>query len=222
MEIAFALLALSLVMFAVFVALVVRGVRAAKCRIERAGREVRRSLSDAALTARAAQPGVVGEVARTRKELRASVDSTRGALRQGSAEDPALGEALALFDQLDGHFRQLDGELGALMSGEPDRSRIAARLPELRGRAERIRQSADALRLAAQDRARRHGAEELEALQRQIDMEASALRHWAPVDAADGAAGEPGRAAGEAVEPPGPGASRPIPGLRKPDAEGTE
>jgi hypothetical protein len=209
-----ALLALSVVMFAVFVALVVRGVRAARRGIERARREVRRTVSDAALSARSAQPGVMGELARTRRELRASVESARGALTGG---DPALGEAMALFRQLDGHFRHVDGELGTLMTGEPDRARVAARLPELRQRAERIGRSADALRFAAQDRARRHDEEGLEALHRQIDLEAEALRHWAPVDGL-GAAHEPDRT----VEPPDSAARRRILGRRRRDTQRDE
>ncbi|GAA1925567.1 hypothetical protein GCM10009716_37290 [Streptomyces sodiiphilus] len=177
MEIVLAVVLLSFVMF---VALTVRAVRAVKRGVERTGREVRRSLSDTALRARAAQPGLTGEVARTRRELRSSIDSTRAVLRAGSSDDPALREALGLLDQLHGHARQLDRELDVLMAGEPDRARIAARLPELRERADRIRNSADSLRFAAQDRAHRHDTDALDALHQQIDIEAGALRHWAP------------------------------------------
>lgn len=181
MEIVLAVLVLS---FLIFVALVVLGVRAAKRGIERAGTQVRRTISDATLKARAAQPGAAGELARLRRELRSSLDSTRGVLAAGSADDAALREALGLLDQLHGHARQLDGELESLMNGEPDRARISARLPELRQRTDRIRSSADALRHAAQDRVHHHDADELDALHQQIDLEAKALRHWAPTDPA--------------------------------------
>ena len=55
---------------------------------------------------------------------------------------------------------------------------------ELRQRAERITHSAESLRWAAQDRARQFGDDDLTALTRQVDMEAGALRHWAPADEA--------------------------------------
>ncbi|MDT0307487.1 hypothetical protein RM780_10990 [Streptomyces sp. DSM 44917] len=182
MEIALALLAVSLVMFAVFVLLVVRGVRAARRALRRAGREVRRTVTEAALTARAAQPGPVGEVARTRRELRAALEGARSTLRAGADRDPALREALALLGQLDDHAERLDGELASLMTGEPDRLRIAERLPALRGRAERIGASARSLRIAAQDRAHHDNAQGLDALHRQIAIEADSLRHWRPVE----------------------------------------
>ncbi|MFR9723291.1 hypothetical protein ACL02R_07950 [Streptomyces sp. MS19] len=182
MEIALAgVLALT---FLLFVLLVVRGARAVRRGVDTARREVRRTVSDVKLTARSVQPGVVGEAARVRRELRASLDSTRVTLQGGAVDDPALGEALALFGQLEDHGRQLDAELTALTEAEPDRTRIAARLPELRDRVTRVRHSADALRFAAQDRARRHEGLDADALHERIGMEAEALRHWAP-------AGEP-------------------------------
>lgn len=179
METALAVIALSFLVFVVFVALGVRAAKRALERgVERAGREVRRTVSDAALRARAAQPGALGEAARTRRELRTSLDSTRGVLQQGAGDDPVLRESLDLLDQLYGHARQLDGELGVLMAGEPDRARVAARLPELQDRAQRIRSSADSLRFAAQERLHHHDRDGLDALHRQIEIEAGALRHW--------------------------------------------
>ncbi|WP_206305920.1 hypothetical protein [Streptomyces sp. RFCAC02] len=179
----------------VFVTLVVRGVRTVRRGVERARQEVSRTLAGAALAARAAQPGALGDVARVRRDLRLSMDSTRAALRASAPTDPALGEALALFAQLEDHAHQLDGELAALGGGEPDRARVTARLPELRERTDRARRSADALRFAAQDRARRHGAEDADALHERIGMEAEALRHWTPV--------------GETPAPVEPGEERP-------------
>ncbi|WP_194117726.1 hypothetical protein [Streptomyces hoynatensis] len=213
MQVALVVVALT---FLVFLTLVVSGVRAVRRGVRRARRDIRHALSEAALTARAAQPGVIGEGARIRKELRASLDSTRATLRQRTAQDPALTEALGLFEQLETHAGALDEELARLMDGEPDRSRIAARLPELRGRADRIRRSADSLRFAAQDRARRDDADTLEALHQQIDLEASALRHWTPVDRERPAAQTPGVEGAEA-----PGERGRLPGgLRKRRAQG--
>ncbi len=62
-----------------------------------------------------------------------------------------------------------------------ERSRTRGRSPrgsELRERTERITQSADSLRWAARDRARRFAADDLDSLSEQIDVEAGALRHW--------------------------------------------
>ncbi|MFB4196899.1 hypothetical protein [Streptomyces carpaticus] len=196
MEIAIAVMVLT---FLVFVALVVRTARSVKRRAERAGRELRhkvnRTVSEATLAARAVQPGVLGEVARTRKELRGALEGTRGLLRTGAADDPGLRESLALLDQLYGHARQLDGELAALVAGEPDRRVVAARLPALRERAERIVRSAGSLRSAALERAQRHDVDALDALHAQIEVEASALRHWAPAEE------RPGAVPGAAAEP---------------------
>ncbi|WP_063784357.1 hypothetical protein [Streptomyces sp. SBT349] len=197
MEIAIAFVVLSLVVFTVFVLAVVRGVRATRRGIDRARREVRRAVTDVSLSARAVQPGVLGEVARTRKELRTSVDSTRSTLLAGADRDPALREALALLDQLSGHAERLDGELASMMTGEPDRARVSARLPELRGRVERIKASADSLRMAAQDRAHHDNVEGLDALQEQIAIESKALRHWSPSEQPRSAPGPASRPAFE-------------------------
>ncbi|MDT0318673.1 coiled-coil domain-containing protein [Streptomyces millisiae] len=179
MDILITLLGLSFLAFLVVAGLVVWGARAVARRAAHARDDIRRTFTDAMLNARAAQPGAVGDAARTRRELRAALDSTRAALRA----DASLAEARALFEQLTGHAQQLDRELTALMTGEPDRARLAARLPELRTRADRIRRSADSLRFAAQERAHRHDTEALDALHDQIDLEANALRHWTPAPA---------------------------------------
>ncbi len=181
MEIALLVLALTAL---VFVILVVRVVRAMRRGVRRAKHQIGRAINETTLAARSAQPGAVGEVARLRRALRASLDSTRGTLVAGSADDPALRESLSLLDRLQGHAGQLDGELAALMNREPDRLRIASRLPELRERADRITRSADSLRFAAQDRARHHEQDNaaLDALHDQIGTEAAALRHWEAVE----------------------------------------
>ncbi|MFD5318735.1 hypothetical protein [Streptomyces sp. NPDC127098] len=179
MDILITLLGLSFLAFVAVAGLVVWGARAVARRAARARDDLRRTFTDAVLNARAAQPGAVGDAARIRRELRAALDSTRAALRA----DASLAEARALFEQLTGHAEQLDRELTALMTGEPDRARLAARLPELRTRADRIRRSADSLRFAAQERAHRHDAEALDALHDQIDLESNALRHWTPTPA---------------------------------------
>lgn len=156
----------------------VRTVRAVKRGVERTGAQVRRTVEETTLKARTAQPGPVGEVARVRMELRSSIDSTRRALEAGAADDPSLREALGLLDRLHDHARQLDGELRLLMEREPDRARIAERLPDVRERVGTIRESADSLRFAAQERAQQFDAEGLAALRAQIEIESGALRTW--------------------------------------------
>ncbi|SER42190.1 hypothetical protein [Streptomyces qinglanensis] len=179
-----------------------RVVRAVKRGVERTGAQVRRTTEETLLKARSAQPGPVGQAARIRLELRSSIDSTRAALEADAQRDPGLREAVDLLDSLHEHARHLDRELRALMEREPDHSRIAARLPEARERMRHIKESADSLRYAAQDRARRFDAEELGALRDRIDIESGALRHWTPSpsgprSAADAAA--EGSSAGEAA-----------------------
>ncbi|MEO3751328.1 hypothetical protein [Streptomyces sp. B6B3] len=213
MEIALLVLALTAL---VFVILVVRVVRAVRRGVRRAKHHVGRAVNEATLAARSAQLGPVGEVARLRRALRASLDSTRGTLVAGSADDPALREALSLLDRLQDHAGQLDGELAALMSREPDRLRVTTRLPELRERAERITRSADSLRFAAQDRARHHQEDTaaLDALHEQIDTEAAALRHWEAVEGgARGTADRPAVAEPERhrLDPSRPPQPRPQP-----------
>ncbi|MEE1928412.1 hypothetical protein V1J52_09440 [Streptomyces sp. TRM 70351] len=179
MEVAAAVGALLLVLFVTFgVLFTVRTVRAVHRRVERAGQEVRRTIDTTTLRAKAVQPGPVGQLARTRLELRGSIDSTRRELDAAAPGDASLAEAAALLDRLHEHARGLDGEMGSLMDREPDRARVAARLPDLRERAEELRQSADSLRFAVQDRTRRHQTEELGALREQIALESGALRHW--------------------------------------------
>ncbi|MFD1828134.1 hypothetical protein ACFSJS_00460 [Streptomyces desertarenae] len=213
MEFVIGLVSLLVVLFVALGAfLTVKAVRTVKRGVERTGRQVRRTVEETTLRARSAQPGPVGELARVRLELRASLDSTRRALEAGAARDTSLAEAVGLLDRLDEHARQLDCELRLLMEREPDRSRIAARLPEARERADRIRASADSLRFAAQDRAQRYGEEELTALGEQIEIEAGALRHWASAHGPDAAPGTGGGADGvpgasgapRAAEAPGP------------------
>jgi hypothetical protein len=124
-----------------------------------------------------AQPGPAGELAQLRLALRTSMRATQETLHTGAAEDESLKESLALFERLSAHGRELDVELKRLES-EPDRATLAERLPVLRERVGRISQSADALRWAARDRARRFAEDDLESLSTQIGVEADALRHW--------------------------------------------
>ncbi|MGI5352365.1 hypothetical protein ACQEU8_29870 [Streptomyces sp. CA-250714] len=173
-----------------------RTVRAVKRGVERTGAQVRRTAEETVLRARSVQPGPVGETARIRLELRASIDSTRVALEAGAQNDPGLSEAVDLLDRLHEHARHLDGELRLLMEREPDHSRIAARLPEARERMRHIKQSADSLRFAAQDRARQFDAEGLSALRDRIDIESGALRHWTPAPASDKPLADPSAAGG--------------------------
>lgn len=230
MEFVIGLLAFLFVLFVVLGAVAtVKTVRAVRRGVERTGQQVRRTVEETTLKARSAQPGPVGELARVRLELRSSLDSTRRALETGTRHDPSLSEAAGLLDRLDEHARQLDGELRLLMEREPDRSRIAARIPDARERADRIRASADSLRFAAQDRARRHDEDGLAALSDQIEIEAGALRHWtasaseaapgtAPGTAASGTAASGAQSPEERQDP---GAAD-APGVRAPHAPGIE
>ncbi|WP_030547302.1 hypothetical protein [Streptomyces albus] len=196
-----------------------KAVGAAKRGVDRTVAQARRTVEDTTLKARQlALPGAAGEVAQLRLSLRTSLRATQETLRAAAPDDASLGEALSLFDRLSTHGRELDAELKRLES-EPDKSRVTARLPELRERTERIVHSADSLRWAAQDRAHRFADDDLGDLTGQIQMEAGALRHWTPTgtaagtpaggdagpaEAADAAGPDPARA-----KPAGPDASRP-------------
>jgi hypothetical protein len=178
-EFVIGVLALLFVLFVtVGVIAAVRVTRAVKRGVERTGLQVRRTVEETTLRARSTQPGLIGELARQRLELRSSIDGTRRALESGVTRDPSLSEAVGLLNRLHEHARQLDGELRLLMDKEPDKARTAARLPEVRERVAGIKESADSLRFAAQDRAREHDAEGLGALREQIEIESGALRHW--------------------------------------------
>ncbi|MDX2812281.1 hypothetical protein ABZ312_08165 [Streptomyces sp. NPDC006207] len=176
--------AVILLLFASFVALgvvaAVKTARAVKRGVERTSIEARRVVEDTGLKARRySRPGPAGKLAELRLALRTSVTSTEAALEGQAAVDPSLSEAVALLARLSSHARELDAEL-RLLEREPDRTRIAARIGELEERTRRITHSADSLRWAAQDRARRFADDDLAALGRDIDLEAGALRHWAP------------------------------------------
>ncbi|MDT0456490.1 hypothetical protein RM550_12210 [Streptomyces sp. DSM 41527] len=201
MEAAVAIVGLLFVLFVLAgVFVTVKAVTAAKRGVDRTVAQARRTVEDTGLRARQlAQPGVVGELAQLRLSLRMSMRATQEALRGGSSDDASLSEAIGLFERLSAHGHELDDELKRL-EREPDRATIAARLPELRERTERITHSAESLRWAARDRARKFADDDLAALSDQIDVEAGALRHWTRVeDAAD-----PLR---EPVHPPAGGAS---------------
>jgi hypothetical protein len=164
------------------VVMTVRTVRAVKRGAERARLQARRMVEDTTLKARRyTLVGAAGEFAQLRLDLRTSLDSTRRALEGGAASDASLSEAVGLLARLNEHARALDGEL-RLLEREPDKARIAARFPELAERTGRITHSADSLRWAAQDRARQFADDDLAALNRQIEVEAGALRHWAPAE----------------------------------------
>ncbi|MFG2207548.1 hypothetical protein [Streptomyces sp. NPDC048638] len=196
MEVAVAVFALLFVLFvAAGVIVTVKAVQATKRGVDRRVAQARRTVEDTGLRARQfTQPGVVGELAQLRLSLRTSMRATQDVLRAGAPDDASLTEAASLFERLSAHGRELDDELRRL-EREPDRGTIAARLPDLRERTERITHSAESLRWAARDRARKFADDDLASLSDQIDVEAGALRHWTrnPLDEpAPGAAGEPG------------------------------
>ncbi|MFE0514982.1 hypothetical protein [Streptomyces sp. NPDC058964] len=183
-----AVLTVFALLFLLFVVLgtyaTVKAIGAAKRGVDRTIAQARRTVEDHTLRAKSfAQPGPAGEVAQLRLTLRTSMRATQDALQAGVVEDESLKESLGLFQRLSAHGHELDGELKRLES-DPDRATLAARLPELRRRTERITQSADSLRWAVRDRAQRFADDDLDALSAQIDVEAGALRHWTRADAA--------------------------------------
>jgi hypothetical protein len=162
----------------------VKAVGAAKRGVDRTIAQARRTVEDHTLRAKSfAQIGPAGEIAQLRLTLRTSMRATQDTLHAGAAEDESLKESVQLFERLSAHGHELDADLKRLES-EPDRATLAARLPDLRGRTERITKSADSLRWALRDRARRFADDDLGALSTQIDMEADALRHWTHTDPA--------------------------------------
>lgn len=178
----FALLFLLAVVLGVYAT--VKAVGAAKRSVDRGITQARRTVEDHTLRAKSlVQVGPAAELAQLRLTLRTSMRSTQDALHARVAEDESLKESLGLFERLSAHGFELDGELRRLES-EPDRATLAERLPGLRERTERITRSADALRWAARDRARRFADDDLDSLSAQIDVEAGALRHWTETEPA--------------------------------------
>ncbi|WP_432119009.1 hypothetical protein [Streptomyces sp. bgisy032] len=216
MEAVFAVFALLVVLLVVLgVYATVKVVGAAKRGVDRGIDQARRTVEDHTLRAKSfAQPGAAGELAQLRLRLRTSMRATQDALQAASAEDASLKETIGLFERLSAHGHELDGELKRLES-EPDRTALRGRLPELRERTERITQSADALRWAARDRARRFAEDDLDSLSTQIDVEAGALRHWTTSPESQAAEPKPESAAPKderaSAPKPGPGASQPWP-----------
>lgn len=179
METVLTVFALLFVLFLVLGAYAtVKAVGAAKRTVDRTVTQARRTVEDTTLRAKAVGlPGPAREIAQLRMDLRTSMRATQDALYAAVAEDESLKESVDLFERLSAHGHELDAELRRLES-EPDRERLAARLPGLRERTERISSSANSLRWAARDRARRFADDDLDSLSSQIDVEAGALRHW--------------------------------------------
>lgn len=192
MEAAIAILALFLVAFVVLgVYLAVKAVGAAKRGVERTVTQARKAVEDTTLRAKSmGQVGVGGELAQLRLSLRTSMRATQDALHARVEQDESLKESLSLFERLSGHGHELDEELRRL-EREPDKRRIAERMPELRERTERITHAADSLRWAARDRAQQFADDDLAALSAEIEVESGALRDWATKGPTDGAFGGP-------------------------------
>ncbi|MEV0179277.1 hypothetical protein AB0I54_08225 [Streptomyces sp. NPDC050625] len=186
MEAFFTVLALLFLLFVVLGTFaVVKAIGAAKRGVDRTITQARRTVEDHTLRAKSfTQTGPAGEIAQLRLTLRTSMRATQDALHAGVAEDESLRESLGLFQRLSVHGHELDEELKR-MESEPDRATLAARLPELRKRTERITRSADSLRWAVRDRAQRFADDDLDALSTQIDVETGALRHWTRSDTED-------------------------------------
>lgn len=177
-----AVIAVIALLFLLFVVLgayaTVKVIGAAKRSVDRTISQARRTVEDSTLRAKTfTQFGPAGEIAQLRLKLRTSMRATQDALHAGVGEDESLKESLGLFERLSAHGRELDDELKRLET-EPDKDTLATRLPGLRERTERIAGSADSLRWAARDRARRFAEDDLDSLSAQIDVEAGALRHW--------------------------------------------
>ncbi|MCL7377319.1 hypothetical protein [Streptomyces sp. 35G-GA-8] len=175
-----ALLFVAFVALGVFVS--VKAVRAAKRGVDRTISQARRTVEDTTLRARSiGQTGAAGELAQLRLRLRTSMRATQEALQAGVAEDASLTESIELFQRLSAHGHELDDELRQL-ERDPDRVRVAERLPDVRERTERITHAADSLRWAARDRARKFAEDDLSSLSAQIDVESGALRHWSTAE----------------------------------------
>ncbi|MFE2720992.1 hypothetical protein [Kitasatospora sp. NPDC059327] len=186
-------LLLGLVVAVLAVVGTVKAAKAIATKVERHEANARRAVENVTLKAKTyTKPGPQGRISAVRLELRTSLDGTRQVLESGLAQDGQLGEALALLRRLDTHAAELDGEL-RLLEREPDPGRIAAKLPELRERADRITHSAGTMRWAAQDRMHRFAADELSRLSQECESEAGALRHW---DTSGGGAGSAAAASG--------------------------
>ncbi|MEV7613642.1 hypothetical protein [Streptomyces sp. NPDC089799] len=163
----------------------VKVVGAAKRGVERTVTQARRTVEDTALRAKSlGQVGVAGALAQLRLDLRSSMRATQQALQDGVRTDTSLQESLSLFEQLSLHGWELDEELKRL-EAEPDKARVQAALPTLRERTQRITESADSLRWAAHERARRLADDDLSALSTRIGMESDALRDWSRPDTLD-------------------------------------
>ncbi|WP_411091755.1 hypothetical protein [Streptomyces sp. 049-1] len=196
----------------------VKAVGAAKRSVDRGITQARRTVEDHTLRAKSlVQPGPVGELAQLRLSLRTSMRATQDALHARVAEDASLKESLALFERLSAHGFELDGELRRLES-EPDRVTLAELLPSLRERTERITRSAESLRWAARDRARRFADDDLDSLSAQIDVEAGALRHWTETETEPAAAPPPWPEA-PAADTPAARQSWPEPAVQEPAEE---
>ncbi|WP_405017407.1 hypothetical protein OHV05_10240 [Kitasatospora sp. NBC_00070] len=185
--------------------------KAAAAKISQEEAKARRAFENTALKAKSfAKPGAHGQISTVRLALRSSLDSTRKVLAAGLAEDSQLAESLQLLNRLDAHAAELDGELRTLEL-EPEAARVAAKLPELRERADRITHAAESMRWAAQDRMQRFADDELARLAEECESEAGALRHWDSVGSsspAAPAAAAPAAAAAPQTERPGLTAKR--------------
>ncbi|MEV7776345.1 hypothetical protein [Kitasatospora sp. NPDC086791] len=187
-------LLIGIAMVALAVVGTVKAARAVGATIGKHEANARRAVETATLKAKTyTKIGPPAQIATVRLGLRTSLDGTRQVLEGGLEQDGQLGESLALLTRLDSHAAELDGEL-RMLEREPDTARIAAKLPELRERAERITHAAETMRWAAQDRMQRFADDELSRLSQECESEAGALRHWDVEGSGSGSAGAGGGA----------------------------
>lgn len=195
-EVVLTVLALIMVLlFTLGVVVTVKAVRAAKRSVDRTVHQARRTFEDTSLRAKSlAQPGPAGQAAQLRLKLRTSMRATQDALEAGVGEDASLQESLVLFERLSRHGHELETELQRVQR-DPDRTRLAERMPVLTERTDRITEAADSLRWAAHDRASKFAHDELAELDQEIRMESGALRHWTAAEPAGGQSAPSGPAA---------------------------
>ncbi len=144
-----------------------------------------------------------GELAQLRLKLRTSMRATQDALHAAVAEDESLKESLGLFQRLSAHGHELDAELQAPGVRAGPRHARPSGCPDCASAPSASRTSADSLRWAARDRARRFADDDLDTLSAQIDVEAGR-----PAALDDAGGRSPPRSRGPRPPPPMPNRRR--------------
>ena len=178
-----AVIAVVALLFVLFVALgayaTVKVVGAAKRGVDRTITQARRTVEDHTLRARVLRPAGPGRGAGPAPAEAAHLDAGhpggaaggrgRGRVPQGVPRPSSSASARTAASWTTN---------SSAWSPSPTGPRSPSGCPTLRERTERVIKSADSLRWAARDRARRFADDDLDTLSAQIDVEAGALRHW--------------------------------------------